>query len=200
MTKQLIINGIDWLDPRMIGLKCWFWNNYPKESSVDVLVKVGNNAIGTPLFFTENNKDTYYSCRLAQGDKTPYDGKGQPVPAPDGVEVKVWRDYFGKKLLTEIKLSQDVMWSQGSITHYQVQEQKVEKKYDYQDFCRDVKEIGGESTTRIPQSTVDELILRLDSCSNGLIYYRDLLPEVVSNADNEMFATIDKLLKELRRL
>jgi len=59
-------------------------------------------------------------CRLTQGDKTHYDGKGQPVP--DGVTIKLfWKQ--GVSEFSRKAWSQTVDWTgEDKYTHYQVQE------------------------------------------------------------------------------
>lgn len=76
MTKELIINGINWLDPRMIGLKCWFT---PSLGGDEVLGEFAEVANFTKLVFysrktIKEQRTAWGNCRLAQGEKTVYDG------------------------------------------------------------------------------------------------------------------------------
>ena len=57
---------------------------------------------------------------MIEDERTPYDGNGQPVP--DGVLVKLWRELPDRKTNSKVRLSQDVVWTARTITHYQVQE------------------------------------------------------------------------------
>ena len=112
----LIINGINWLDPRMIGLKCIFDEHY-----VGNLTKARLTHTGT--WFTPEINHSFNTCRLLQGDKTPYDGKGH-CPVPDGVMVKVW----WKDEQRTLKATHAAWHKPNVITHYQVMEQKLEEK------------------------------------------------------------------------
>lgn len=120
-------------DERAIGLKCWFNDTCLKDEVLGEFKGIhSDRTYASSPFVGEDYRDGldgfYEHCRLAQGDKTPYDGKGQPVP--DGVMVKVW--HFNKAL---VKDSQHFVWTQKAeatnwrlVTHYQVQEQPAENE------------------------------------------------------------------------
>lgn len=134
MTKQLILNRIDMLDQRAIGLKCLFWSvQSPPTVYVSNKHILSNNFIGVLHVVYPDKEFPFVGitddglrgsseyCRIAQGDKTAYDGKGQPVP--DGVIVEYWRRG------TEIEgrdRAERIDWDSG-IIYYQVQEMPVEQ-------------------------------------------------------------------------
>ena len=125
MTDKLIINGINWLDLRMVGLLCWFDDSPYIPPYIARISHVFSNGRGQ--WFVKDlhtgNVEYMHKCRLAQGEKITYDGKGQPVP--DGVLVECW--YSFKSSISDgprIYPAHTVTWL--NVTHYQVQEQKLD--------------------------------------------------------------------------
>lgn len=114
-----LINGLDWL----IGQKCVFSesNGYGYREFTSLLARVDDtNAIANP--YVSSDGKGWSNCRLVQGEKTTYDGKGQPVP--DGVTVKIWYDADQYPVSVGYILStSEIPWD--IVTHYQVEEQSV---------------------------------------------------------------------------
>jgi len=121
--SELVINGVNTLDPRMIGQKCIFSDGIHDQEGI--LTEVLTDGSTNP--FMSERGYFYEYCELALGDKTPYDGKGQPVP--DGVVVKVWCDNTEGSYYERTDLSERCYWDEDThITYYQIQEQPVEQE------------------------------------------------------------------------
>lgn len=133
MTDELIINKVNWLDERMEDLLCWFsCPELPNDQFYAPFFYAEVKPDGSVLFFcrVENNQGDEEGspyCRLALGEKTAYDGKGQPIP--DGVSVRLWV----KKGLSEWSIgtlqAEDACWDNSKrelpICDFQVQEQAI---------------------------------------------------------------------------
>ncbi|MBL4753835.1 MAG: hypothetical protein JKY52_09635 [Flavobacteriales bacterium] len=104
-------------DERAIGLKVIFTNDPNFNTwATGSLHKVSVEQIHD--YFFDEDGGHYKYCRLAQGDKTPYDGKGQPVP--DDVMVAVWWWNGAPRIL---KATHAAWHKLNCISHYQVQEE-----------------------------------------------------------------------------
>jgi len=154
-SKQVIKQWFE--DERAIGLKCWFSSKHIYEGeSASILTRVKEPDDGTFLFESDDMVPLFPNCRIAQGDKTPYYGNGQPVP--DEVTVRLW--------LTEDAshqtegLAQDFDWSwegEGDIIHYQVQAQQPEVE---QDSFKD------KPTTDLVQNTIETMNVSVELMAN----------------------------------
>ena len=111
--------NIDWTDKRAIGLKCWFSEPPKPEEYRDNFIGMVQG--GRFLAFMNT---AFSNCRIAQGEKTPYDGKSQPVP--DGVLVTLWLD--NGCYLDVPQRAEGIEWlinvDNVKIAHYQVQAEK----------------------------------------------------------------------------
>ena len=85
-----MIMTIDWTDKRAIGLKYKFLNNDKVFNVESVKVHKGILYIDNIGAGRVGTNDWTKTIQLVRGEKTPYDGKGQPVP--DGVMVTLWLD------------------------------------------------------------------------------------------------------------
>lgn len=156
---------IDWTDERAIGLKCWANDPSIKKEVLGQFVRINPTYSNYPYEVNDvidSVAGCYESCRLAQGEKTKYDGKGQPVP--DGVMVEVW--FINGD--SSIYLSDNWIWNiTGDILYYQVQEQPEEKQTRHNipsNTTSVVNAVTGErkmiksKTVPIKQSTVNEIV------------------------------------------
>ncbi len=134
MTKQLLINGVNMLDPRAIGLKCIFsFDGIDGHLTVAGLLE---SVSITGRFKCLHSGLFYEYCRIAQGDVTAYYGKEQPVP--DNVPIKIWgHNVKGKDIL-----SQDAAWDTRYCIAYQVQEMPVE--HPLADLANKQEPLGAE--------------------------------------------------------
>ena len=183
--------SIDWADKRAIGLKCYLWR-ISGEWKESILAEVRRGS----YFIGEDGFDSYH-CRIAQGEKTPYDGKGQPVP--DGVVIDVWGvvnppDIGEMDFHSERVMSHEITWL--DVTDYQIQEMPEEKHplYDYDTIEHE------EVTVPIKQSTIDEIVECLEDSKNNYTDINSLIEEykgVNAECTNEI-AKIDNLIKELK--
>jgi len=100
-------------DSRAIGLRCKFWNG--DESNCVISTFSSYKETKFPFFSPVGDyAGDYANIELIQGYKTPYNGKGQPIP--DDIKVKV---FFDDKIFDN-RLSQNYDWKDPFITHYQV--------------------------------------------------------------------------------
>jgi len=100
-----------WEDNRAIGLKCIFWDDNEENTHTSLLGEVD---FKHNFSYTSQSGLNFKHIELIQGDKTPYDGKGQPVP--DGVFVKIY--FHDGGILNQI--SQKYKWDDVNIVYYQV--------------------------------------------------------------------------------
>ncbi|NOQ30199.1 MAG: hypothetical protein GQ570_03655 [Helicobacteraceae bacterium] len=121
----------------MVRVKCVF--NHEANNSKDNTDYVGEFRFfnkGEPDYPYEDSVGMQFSqCRLAQGEKTPYEGKGQPVP--DGVMVEAWGYKNGRQYYRSRRCAENTVWN--LVDEYQIQEQPPEEK---------------QSRTTIPEGTV----------------------------------------------
>jgi hypothetical protein len=106
-------------DHRAIGMRCILRNTPHRTSVIGSLSRVTIASNGNSFYIEGmNSNDTYNSCQIAQGDKTAYDDKGQPVP--DDVVVKVWIEHLDQSM-TFIMVAQQVFDNWEWVRSYQVQ-------------------------------------------------------------------------------
>ena len=116
--------NIEWYkDKRAILLLCWFWNEDGNAPKLLTLKEVDFDPVfNEGIEFCCSEGRWWKHCRLAQGERTIYDGKGQPVP--DNIMLDVW---FGKNSWPLTIKSNDVHWKsvnkQTKVRYYRVQEQ-----------------------------------------------------------------------------
>ena len=171
--SELVINGVNMLDPGMIGLKCIFSDGIHDQEGI--LTEVLTDGSTNP--FMSERGYFYEYCRLAQGDKTPHDGSGQPVP--DGVVVKVWLN--GDTDYADEGVSQGSYWGEGStITDYQIQEQPVEQATESDKTINSTIQLGTgiiqngkniplEDFYKEPKPTYEELQAQVNRLRKALV-------------------------------
>lgn len=138
-------------------------------------------------------------CRPALGDRTVYDGKGQPVP--DGVEVKWWdNEASGASLAGQMDWD-----SFGGVKYYQVQEMPAQE----QPVDEQLISINGKpyvkypvtQTLQITPSMRDEVVECLgDYKITAKVDDGAMMPSTMRRRNNELMATIDKLTNQLKDL
>jgi len=111
---------IDWSDKRMVGLKCEFSN----EPQTAKHVAAFNNYQGESSTYSYCETDScWIKCKIVQGERTRYDGTGQPIS--NGVNVRIWTVNSELRDIS-IKPAEEYGWNiignLGDITHYQVME------------------------------------------------------------------------------
>ncbi len=198
MSKQLIVDGVDMLDPRAIGLKYWFKQYFYSDEVANILFRV--DVAQELQFVTPPDVTSYKYCRIAQGDKTAYDGKGQPVP--DGVIVRVWFD-DNKEWSTE-GLVENYSWhnqlKHHTITHYEVQEMPVEQEIVSKNNliitskqAVAIMEAGGYTI----QDTLPEFKVITTKLQSEIVGCLGLYKNLLRMVDIEDDPNIDRILKEL---
>jgi len=203
--NTLIVNGINWLDPRMIGLKCFFRTYESSPEWVGELSAVMQSE-DTKFCDVEGCFSNY--CRLAQGEKTHYDGKGQPVP--DGVLLNIWHGEHGS--FDDQVLAEECYWKLGTtLTHYQAQEQKLEVE---QDKCKGKNCTSMDGKNHSPECMAEydravgvkpvpiELLERIkaalgDALDTTRFAWSNSTDEFTSDSCEDRLAELKSILKEL---
>lgn len=192
---MLIINGVDWLDERMLGLKCWFsMDDYecPISSSLVRVDKLNNSYV----FRDEYNYELWTYCRLAQGEKIAYDGKGIS-PVPEGVMVNALSNSAGITTGYASLASQNIDWTQ--VKEYQVMESEPLELTPQEDKALTAAHNASLVAKGIPTATIARVVEALEAAKDS---YSDRLSlyEAGSNPAKWLgddIAEIDSLLEEL---
>ena len=117
--SNLVRNGIDFNDPRAVGLKCIFWDDNMVEHAYWKLEAAGDD-IGTEFPFEAADGSIWMNVAVVDSDgRIPHVIEaGQPVP--DGVKVQVWAD----DMVGAINLAKEFNWgfvaTGAKITEYRV--------------------------------------------------------------------------------
>lgn len=190
MTQELIVGDVNFLDPRLIGLSCYFWSSAgTSRETLGVLKSISPSWV--PRFHGEaadGGRIHSEYCRLAQGDKIPCKGAQQPVP--DGVVVNLWNENIDDLMLTA--LAQDVNWEDH--TYYQVKEQKLDDKPAVNVGTEGHIDQFVHMTPELLQR-IDEVLVKAHNSASVLV---DMYPETKTLRDE--LSEIEAVRKELEAI
>lgn len=114
-NKELKVNGVNLLDERAVGLKCFFWNDLDEPGEYGFLWGVTSN----DLFLCRESNFYWGSVAIVDGDEVVFTGDEQPVP--DGVKVEIWDAAGQGAYETAIDNAEGFSWGEHStIAKYRV--------------------------------------------------------------------------------